>query len=1140
MADGQEEDQEEDRESVLRKLAASDPFDRHAAIESLRALDVETLVGLAKHPVIAVRAGVARAIEGRTEDALVEVARKLAGDGQEDVREALAETIATAPDWALPDAVLVRLARDQDSDVASRVIDALARRPSCIGTLGDLVREEDVEWDVRREVLRALENYPDHGAAVRALLDAIAIQPNDWVARESLRIAELHVEALDGAMPEDLGTRSSLASLAKRVRGWQDVHAPGMRAFLDRNVPAEPDLSGLADYGRELTHDARRGLLPHAFRAEATLEAIERVLMGDGPRSVVLSGPSGCGKSAIVHELAHRLAALDEPWHVVRVTPSEMLVGTKYLGEWQTRVRNLVELVAAPQRVLLYIPHIAELSDVGASEQNEQATVATLLAPEIESGRIAVLGETTAESWSRGMGSKEHLKRLFARVDVLPLSRAATREVLDLVVLDAGADVDPEALDATLDVADVYLSDIELPGRAVGLLRRMIADRDRDSFGRADVLRTLQEATGVPPDFIDDSIPLRLDLIRDFLGLRVMGQGRAVEQVLDLVTLIKAGLDDPNKPSGVLLFVGPTGVGKTELSRALAELLFGSPSRLLRFDMSEYASYESYERLIGTPTREGTLTAAVRRQPFSVVLLDEIEKAHMNVFDLCLGLFDAGRLTDGKGRTVSFRKTIMVMTSNLGAKVETEAGIGFGDEAPPPPSTEEIQKALREFFRPEFLGRVDHVVPFDALSTETADRIARREVEKVLARGGLTRRRVSVDVDDGVVALLLRRGYSPALGARPLKRAVESLLLMPIARVLASGEARPGACVQVRVEGDRLTARLVPPDDDEGAVGPEPAALPALEQEVEHLERLRGRADEVEAQRADLLERTTEPGFWDDARAAADALDAVHRLERVLEEFTRLESDLEVTGRNPSARHAARFVERHAYDLRRLERLLDADDLGDAYLRLTAVRSSEGDLDGVERLARMYTAWTRRRGMEATVLDDRRATHDSEDSITLAIEGAGAHALLAREAGLHKLRRDLGGGRHASELVRVEVFPAPHDGGVGIASEVRAEARPLRDAAGRLVTTLSSDVHLLHRPTMTSLRAWSPKAGTDAIEPLTGFLAAVLAASAAPHSDVVRAYGFGPSSVIRDRRSGRSTGRVDRVLGGELHLVADL
>ncbi|MEM9381103.1 MAG: AAA family ATPase [Planctomycetota bacterium] len=1136
MADGNEED----RESLLRKLAASDPFDRHAAIEGLRALDVDVLVGLAKHPVIAVRAGVARAIEGRTEPALLEVVRKLAGGGQVEVREALAETIAGAADWALPDDVVVRLARDQATGVASRVIDALARRPSCVGTLGDLVREEDVEWDVRREVLRALEHYPDHGAALGALLDAIAMQPNDWVARECLRIAEVHVEALGGTPPGELAERSSLAALAKRVRGWQDLHAPGMRAFLDRSVPAEPDLPGLADYGRELTHDVRRGLLPHAFRVEAAVEAIERVLMGDGARSVILSGPSGAGKTAVVHELTHQLAALDQPWHVVRVAPSEMLVGTKYLGEWQTRVRALVELVAAPQRVLLYIPHIAELSEVGASEQNEQATVATLLAPEIESGRIAVLGETTPEAWSRGMGSKEQLKRLFARVDLQPLSRAETREVLDLVVLDAGADVDPEALDATLDVADVYLSDIELPGRAVGLLRRMISDRERDSFGRADVLRTLQEATGVPPDFIDDSIPLRLDLIRDFFGLRVMGQDRAVEHVLDLVTLIKAGLDNPNKPSGVLLFVGPTGVGKTELSRALAELLFGSPSRLLRFDMSEYASYESYERLIGTPMREGTLTAAVRRQPFSVVLLDEIEKAHQNVFDLCLGLFDAGRLTDGKGRTVSFRKTIVVMTSNLGAKVETEAGIGFGDEAPPPPSAGEIEKALRQFFRPEFLGRIDHVVPFDALSTETADRIARREVEHVLARGGITRRRVSVDVDAGVVALLLRRGYSPALGARPLKRAVESLLLMPIARVLASGEARPGSCVQVRVEGERLTARLVPPEDEDGGASDDPSALPGLEQELEHLERLRGRAGEVEARREELLERTNEPGFWDDPAGSAEALDAVHRLERLLEDFTRLEGELDVTARNPSTRRAARFVQRHAHDLRRLDRLLAADDLGDAYLRLTAVRATESELDGVERLARMYTAWARRRGMEATVLDDRRARHDSEDSIALSIEGPGAHALLASEAGLHKLRRELGDGRRTSDLVRVEVLAAARDDGAEIAAAVQVETRPLRDAAGRLASTLRSEVHLLHRPTMTSLRAWSPLPEADAVTALTGLLAAALRSPSAPHADVVRTYGFGPSSVIRDRRSGRSTGRVDRVLGGELHLVADL
>lgn len=197
-----------------------------------------------------------------------------------------------------------------------------------------------------------------------------------------------------------------------------------------------------------------------------------------------------------------------------------------------------------------------------------------------------------------------------------PASRSASGEILEVVAIESGKSVSQAALDATMDVADVYLSETELPGRAVDLLRRMIADEERDEFERADELRTLEDATGVPPDFLDDSIPLRLDLVRDFLESRVMGQPRAIGQVIDLVTLVKAGLDAPNKPSGISMFVGPTGFGKTELARALAELLFGNAARLVRFDMSEYASFESYQRLIGDPKTTGTLTEAVRRQPF--------------------------------------------------------------------------------------------------------------------------------------------------------------------------------------------------------------------------------------------------------------------------------------------------------------------------------------------------------------------------------------------------------------------------------------------------------------------------------------------------------------------------------------------
>ncbi|MEM9800236.1 MAG: AAA family ATPase [Planctomycetota bacterium] len=1132
---------DDDLAALLRKLASSDPFDREEAVAHLCKMSTAALVELSEHPVDDVRVGVARAIAGRPDAEVQRVVSTLSKDRASEVREALAREIASRPEWPVADEVLERLARDDDEDVGVPIVPRLAAHPRFQRLLVELVHSNDVEWEVRRTAIREISGCADRSYALRCLTELTGSLANDFLGRDCGRAAESLLGSF-GEVPSDALPGGDELRRALRVIGqWEDLDVPRLRRLLESRAPLVPDVDALGHYGKLLTPEAQRGALPRAFHAADTLAAVERVLDGSGSRSVVLLGPTGAGKTAVVHELVHRLSVRkDRPWHVLRVTPSEMLVGTKYLGEWQTKVNSLVNLIASPQRVLLYIPHISELSEVGTTSHSDQMSVATLLAPDIESGRIAVIGESTPEAWSEGMGSEANLQKLFARIDVAPLTRTATREVLELVAVEASAEVEPEALDVALDVADVYLSDIELPGRAVGLLRRMLAERERDVYRRADVLQTLQDATGVPPDFLDDAMPLRVDLLRDFFEARVMGQPQALERVIDLVTLIKAGLDDPNKPSGVLLFVGPTGVGKTELSRALSELLFGDPKRLLRFDMSEYASYESYERLIGTTKREGTLTEAVRRNPFSVVLFDEIEKSHLNVFDLCLQIFDAGRLTDGKGRTVSFRKTIVVMTSNLGAKVETDAAIGFDGEAPPPPSAADIEREVRKFFRPEFLGRVDRIVQFHPLSTETADRIARREVEKVLSRGGLVRRKVSVDVDPSVYALLLRRGYSAALGARPLKQAVESLLLMPIARILATGDARPGSCIQLLAAGETIEAKLVPPDEDERGTGPAEPVTPELERLRERVTLLRSGAESIDARRTELIDRSNSPDFWDDPAGARATLDALHRLDRLLEELDRLDRDVETTANNPNARSAAQFLRRHDLDVRRLEILYDADELGDAYVRITGVRSADGGLEGVERLARMYTAWARRRRMESRVLDDRSASHESEDTITLALEGTGAFALLRSETGLHKFRRDRAGERSTTELVRVEVLPVLDDPPALSRSELRVDARPLRDAAGRLVTTLRTEVHLLHRPTMTTLRALSPEDESAAVDSSIGLLAALITAIPKGDLDVIRRYGFGPASVIRDRRTGRATGRVDRVLGGELDLVADV
>ena len=308
-------------------------------------------------------------------------------------------------------------------------------------------------------------------------------------------------------------------------------------------------------------------------------------------------------------------------------------------------------------------------------------------------------GESTPDEYERGLGRIPSLRRLLERVLVAEPSPERTREILKSVRDEERSAISDEVLEELLEVSAQFLSHISRPGNAVELLRTVIKsekDAGRQLVFR-DVLDSLSRSTGIPSDLLDDRIPLKYSDVLHFFERRIIGQRRAIEAVADLVTLIKAGVTDPNRPFGVFFFLGPTGVGKTELARALAEFIFGEPGRMKRFDMSEFASHDGFTRLIGTAHDNGLLTDAVRQHPFSVVLLDEIEKAHPNVFDLCLQIFDAGRLTDGRGRTVDFRRTIIILTSNIGA---TGGLMGFGSKDDPAPMKKSMPRELARFSAP--------------------------------------------------------------------------------------------------------------------------------------------------------------------------------------------------------------------------------------------------------------------------------------------------------------------------------------------------------------------------------------------------------------------------------------------------------
>jgi ATP-dependent Clp protease ATP-binding subunit ClpC len=556
---------------------------------------------------------------------------------------------------------------------------------------------------------------------------------------------------------------------------------------------------------KDVCTEARAQSLDQAFARDDSLATLTSVLTARRRSSVVLVGPSGVGKSAIVHELAYRMVEAPEssPLRAMELwatAGSRMVAGMRYLGEWQARVQRMLDALRTRRAVL----HIEDLSELFASAQSDRRMdIPAYLLPSIEAGELVVLCEATVEDLARAERSHPAFVRALRAITVAPLEGRAARAALESVAARTARGkrvrFTDEALVRAEDLCERFGDGTALPGASVSLLRATVAAAGATphegstarSLSAEDVTRSFCERTGYPRSLVDPSIRLDPDEVLARLRARVMGQEGALALLRDLVVTLKTGMGDPSRPLGSFLFLGPTGVGKTESALSLAHYLFGDEQRVARFDMSEFAAPGSAPRLISDAAgAHGSLTRRVREQPFGVVLLDEIEKADTGVHDLLLQILGEGRLTDSAGHTVSFRNTVVVLTSNLGADTAARS-LGFSAGSRVDLSAHYVSAAA-QFFRPELLNRIDHVVPFAALSDETVLAITRRALDSALSREGLHRRRVKVRYDDTVVSALARLGFDPRYGARPLKRAIEQWVIGPIARVLsARGPAAP-------------------------------------------------------------------------------------------------------------------------------------------------------------------------------------------------------------------------------------------------------------------------------------------------------------------------------------------------------------
>ncbi len=559
--------------------------------------------------------------------------------------------------------------------------------------------------------------------------------------------------------------------------------------------------------------------LQRALGREPEVAELARLLAGSDRRPILLLGPRKVGKTAILHELVWRMCERKKERYggnrdIWLVSPMRLISGMSYLGQWENRVLAIVEY-AKKKDCALFFDDLLGLFLAGVSSASD-LNVAQVLKPLLEKRSIRVIAEIAPEAW-RVLRERD---RAFADLfHVIPVQEPAEVETLRILVEVArqleeehGCRFDLEVVPAIYELHRRFSSDAAFPGKAAGFLRRLgvrYAAFRHAEINREIVLHEFRQQSGLQTALIDSRRSLDRKSVVAALGHRLVGQNHVLNAFADIVLTLKARLNDPRRPLGTFLMLGPTGVGKTQAAKIFSEYLFGNSERLLRFDMNEYGDGRFASRLTGTSAEpDGLLTAAIRRQPFSVVLFDEIEKAAPEVFDLLLAVLDEGRLTDALGRVADFTQSLILLTSNLGVR-EARSRLGFNADSPGSDAEDAIYVGSAEkFFRPEFFNRLDRIIPFRSLDRPQLEGIARQLVADMFARDGLQRRDGVVNISKEVTARLVQLGYHPQLGARALKRAVERELVQPLGEKLAALPPAVPMLASFKINGDAFAVDL--------------------------------------------------------------------------------------------------------------------------------------------------------------------------------------------------------------------------------------------------------------------------------------------------------------------------------------------
>jgi ATP-dependent Clp protease ATP-binding subunit ClpC len=608
-------------------------------------------------------------------------------------------------------------------------------------------------------------------------------------------------------------TPEAIYTALRSVRGEQRV--------TDRD--SEDRYQILKKYSTNLTEMAARGELDPVIGREEEIRRMEQILSRRRKNNPVLIGEPGVGKTAVVEGLAQRIAAGDVPdplkgKEIIALDIAAMVAGSKFRGEFEDRLKAVIkEIEAAAGKTIVFIDEIHTIVGAGAAEGAIDAS--NMLKEPLSRGKFQLIGATTLNEYREHIEKDSALERRFQKVYVGEPTVEETVEILkglqEKLEEHHHVKITDGAIRAAAKLSERYISDRFLPDKAIDLVdeaaSKLQVDGSGDEVTQSEIAALVSQWTGIPAERMLEEERTRLAKMEDLLHQRVIDQEEGVHAIAEAVRHSRAGLSDPRRPIGTFLFLGPTGVGKTELAKALAAFLFGSDNALLRIDMSEYMERHAVARLIGSPPgyvgyeEGGQLTEAVRRRPYQVVLFDEVEKAHPQVMNLLLQLLDEGRLTDGHGRTVDFKHTIIIMTSNVGSE-------HFTGDLTENQIREKIEEELRRTFRPEFLNRIDETIIFHPLSEDAILKIVDLKANALNER--LREQGISLTLTAEAKKVLARKGYDPHYGARPLERALKRLVENPLAMKIVSGEVKEGD--HVTVDAAAMADALVIRRQEEG------------------------------------------------------------------------------------------------------------------------------------------------------------------------------------------------------------------------------------------------------------------------------------------------------------------------------------